>query len=141
MLLNSLAKSFWRLHDETFPRRDLPRIKIALIDDGIDAMQPELADNIAAGNTFSDSPDYPPYFVSSTGHGTALARVIRRLYSHSSLYVAKVSFQTDGANHVPGVDLVSLEKVSVQLRRQQGDGIWLTYRIRPLAGRRTVKWT
>ncbi|GAB1318489.1 hypothetical protein MFIFM68171_08699 [Madurella fahalii] len=104
--IDSLSKSFWSLFDRIYPSQDLPRIKIAIIDDGIDVMEHGLAEMVAGGLTFSDS----PYFVSMTGHGTALARVIQRLCPHSRLYVAKLPIHTDEVTLAPRIDPLSIAK-------------------------------
>ncbi|RSL53148.1 hypothetical protein CEP54_010537 [Fusarium duplospermum] len=77
-----------------------PRIKVALIDDGVDGLNGELSSVIAAGQTFSErtNHDYNPYFKSTRGHGTIMAMLIRKICPNLQLYVAKLNEQRTGRN-------------------------------------------
>ncbi|RSL99034.1 hypothetical protein CEP52_010008 [Fusarium oligoseptatum] len=77
-----------------------PRIKVALIDDGVDGLNGELSSVIAAGQTFSErtNHDYNPYFKSTRGHGTIMAMLIRKICPNLRLYVAKLNEQRTGRN-------------------------------------------
>lgn len=69
-------------------------IRVALIDDGIDGFESKLSQNIAHGVSFcrpSDTEDLMrTYYVSSGGHGTMMARLIRRMCPRVKLYVARL---------------------------------------------------
>jgi hypothetical protein len=69
-------------------------ITVALIDDGIDIDDPILRPSIVAGRSFC-SRDVEqnlnePYYVSSGGHGTAMASLICRVCPNVKLYVLKL---------------------------------------------------
>lgn len=74
--------------------KQLEDIKVALIDDGIDGFESILSKNIAHGVSFcrpSDSEDLMrTYYVSSGGHGTMMARLIRRMCPKVKFYVARL---------------------------------------------------
>ena len=69
-------------------------VKIAIIDDGVDASMMSLDGKIATGKSFSpyaNSTDLiSPYFVSSSNHGTCMAMLITRLCPMVQLYVARL---------------------------------------------------
>ncbi|KAK1764325.1 hypothetical protein QBC33DRAFT_203355 [Phialemonium atrogriseum] len=69
-------------------------IKIAVIDDGVDASLVSLDSKIATGKSFcpyANSSDLiSPYYVSSGNHGTCMATLISRLAPNVSLYVARL---------------------------------------------------
>ena len=72
----------------------LEDIKVAVIDDGIDGFENELSGSIAHGVSFCRSSDSEnlirTYYVSSGGHGTMMARLIRRMCPTVKLYVARL---------------------------------------------------
>lgn len=69
-------------------------IKIAVIDDGVDASLVSLDGKIATGKSFCpyavSSDLISPYYVSSGNHGTCMATLISRLAPNVSLYVARL---------------------------------------------------
>ncbi|KAH8672868.1 peptidase S8/S53 domain-containing protein [Tricladium varicosporioides] len=69
-------------------------IKVAVIDDGIDGFGNDLSGSIAHGVSFCRSSDSEnlirTYYVSSGGHGTKMARLIRRICPTVKLYVARL---------------------------------------------------
>lgn len=78
------------------PESDMPaetRIKVAVIDDGIDAMynEEQFASTLKGGESFSTGSKRPkPYFFSSTGHGTLMADLVQRVCPKVQLYVARL---------------------------------------------------
>ncbi|KAF4928445.1 Intracellular serine protease [Colletotrichum fructicola] len=78
-------------------------VKIAVIDDGVDASLLSLDGKIAIGKSFcpyaNSSELMSPYFVSSSNHGTCMATLICRLCPMARLYVARLDQrQTLGSN-------------------------------------------
>jgi hypothetical protein len=73
--------------------RGLREVRVALIDDGIDKLQGRFGDSIIDGVSFYTSLerfDTKPYYFSSSGHGTLMARLIRRVCPKVHLYVARL---------------------------------------------------
>lgn len=69
-------------------------IKIAIIDDGVDATVPQLQSAIALGKSFSPYPNSTEfmraYFVPSGRHGTLMATLIKKICPNAELYVARL---------------------------------------------------
>jgi subtilisin family serine protease len=67
-------------------------VRVALIDDGVDAAYQHLSKNIVRGETYSRrNPDlYNAYYQSTNGHGTVMACLIRQMCPKVKLYVAKL---------------------------------------------------
>jgi hypothetical protein len=61
----------------------LQEVIIALIDDGVDVLAPELSGRIVGGKSFDSG---KPYYVSETGHGTIMASMIARVCPMAKLY-------------------------------------------------------
>lgn len=83
---------------------NLKPVKIALIDDGVDASHLHLRDNIKEGVTYCASclgkSNVPSsYYGSTNGHGTLMAALISYVCRGVHLYVAKLNDQhvTDGS--------------------------------------------
>ncbi|KAK1245963.1 hypothetical protein MKX07_005032 [Trichoderma sp. CBMAI-0711] len=81
----------------------IPRVKVAIIDDGVDVSMTGLDEKIAIGKSFSpyaNSKDLmSPYFVSTSNHGTCMAYLICELCPMVELYVAKLDQrQSSGRN-------------------------------------------
>lgn len=76
------------------------RIKVALIDDGVDGLNADLSCVIEMGQTFSERSrhSYNSYFSSTNGHGTIMAMLIRKICPNVRLYVAKLNEQKTGRN-------------------------------------------
>jgi len=67
------------------------RIKIALIDDGVDAEQQDLRSIVKGGwPTEEPTSSGTPFYQSTEGHGTTMARLIAIACPHVDLYVAKL---------------------------------------------------
>lgn len=81
-----------------WPRTDFQRgVKVALIDDGVDLLQPALENSVKKGSSFTSqhhSLETKPYYFSSTGHGTLMAKMIRRICPAADLYVARIEVQS-----------------------------------------------
>lgn len=85
---------------QNFPieENDRPKIKVALVDDGVDVTYENLSRNIKRGETYSKRHDglCNAYYQSTNGHGTVMACLIRRMCPNVRLYVAKLDErQTD----------------------------------------------
>ncbi|QYS95166.1 Subtilisin, putative [Trichoderma simmonsii] len=69
-------------------------VKIAIIDDGIDASEPSLRQSIAMGKTFSHYPNSTEfmnaYFVPSGKHGTQMAKLITEICPNPRLFIARL---------------------------------------------------
>ncbi|KAK7422549.1 hypothetical protein QQX98_001572 [Neonectria punicea] len=83
---------------------NVKRIKVALIDDGVDLGNLDTYNNIVKATGLSYCPPSErgcerPWHRSSTGHGTIMANMIVRLNPWVSLYVMRVQ---DGASHDAG---------------------------------------
>jgi hypothetical protein len=79
-------------------------VKVALIDDGVDANHLHLRENIKGGVTYCTSSRGKrnvtnSYYASSTGHGTLMAALICFVCPDVQLYVAKLDDQqaSDGS--------------------------------------------
>ena len=79
----------------SIPQESTEDIKVALIDDGIDAFDESITEKIVRGVSFSvrEGPGdlLNSYFISSHNHGTAMASIIRRVCPRVKLYVAKLN--------------------------------------------------
>ncbi|KAI0466816.1 peptidase S8/S53 domain-containing protein [Xylaria cf. heliscus] len=77
-------------------------IKIAILDDGLDATVPELQNAIALGKSFSPYPNstefMKAYFLPSGRHGTLMATLIRKICPKPEIYIARLEeyFDKDG---------------------------------------------
>ena len=74
------------------------QVKVALIDDGVDASHLHLKNNIQGGVTYCTSfrgneNVTSSYYASSSGHGTLMATLICNLCPSARLYVAKLDDQ------------------------------------------------
>jgi len=73
-----------------------PAVRVAIIDDGIDSMQPGIKDSIEDGVTFYTQREKfvnrtNPYYFSSTGHGTLMAQLVLRVCPKAQLYIARLN--------------------------------------------------
>jgi subtilisin family serine protease len=67
-------------------------IKVAVVDDGVDADKDDIGGNIQDGETFYDNRGHwPGYYQSTHGHGHYLACLIRQLCPNVRLYIAKLN--------------------------------------------------
>ncbi|KAF1957730.1 subtilisin-like protein [Byssothecium circinans] len=72
-------------------------VTVALIDDGVDLLNPTIARNVTSGNSFSSGypgrdieDDSQPFHGSETGHGTKMAYLISRICPRVKIYVCKL---------------------------------------------------
>ncbi|KAK5657626.1 hypothetical protein OQA88_2698 [Cercophora sp. LCS_1] len=76
-------------------------IRVAVIDDGVDVLDPQV-DNLRViggrsyGTEDSSGLSAPPYFTSSSGHGTAMAKQIHFMCPYAQLYVLKLDQVANG---------------------------------------------
>lgn len=90
--------------------QDPKGIKVAIIDDGIDAENGRL--QIASGMTFSSlGSNIGEFFVGGKGQGNLLATVISSICPTAELYIARVEHYFGAQGH-PKVRLYSTIKVS-----------------------------
>ncbi|EEU47184.1 uncharacterized protein NECHADRAFT_77386 [Fusarium vanettenii 77-13-4] len=67
------------------------RVKVGLIDDGVDVHLGDLKDKVKAGwPTEKPTSSRVPFYQSAEGHGTTMARLIATACPHVDLYVAKL---------------------------------------------------
>ncbi|KAI9771958.1 MAG: hypothetical protein M1839_002591 [Geoglossum umbratile] len=132
--MDKFAKFVVNLPPEVVPRRD---VKVAVIDDGIDKLQGGFGDSISDGVSFYTPPgtfDTKPYYFSSSGHGTLMAKLIRRICPKAQLYIARLEEgQTTGQPTAEsaakainwainkGVDIISMSWTIVQTEENQED--------------------
>jgi hypothetical protein len=81
--MDKFASFICNLPPEITPSRN---VKVAVIDDGIDKLQGEFKDCISEGVSFYNY----PYFFSSTGHGTLMAKLVRQVCPKAHLYIARL---------------------------------------------------
>ncbi|TEY48074.1 hypothetical protein BOTCAL_0298g00150 [Botryotinia calthae] len=85
------------LKDEKLPPALRKDIQVALIDDGADFMHKAIADKLDGGRSFDSSKGIPvPYHGSTTGHGTYMAYMIRRICPQVKIYVCKLNVMRGG---------------------------------------------
>ncbi|PMD30165.1 hypothetical protein L207DRAFT_641753 [Hyaloscypha variabilis F] len=73
-------------------------IVVALIDDGVDSCDDDLAGHILDGKTFDyDGESMKPHFVSDKGHGTVMASMIARVCPMAKIYSIRLKTR-DGAD-------------------------------------------
>jgi hypothetical protein len=87
-------------------------IVVALIDDGVDIYDPLISDSIVGGRSFAYEDNWTkPYYVSESGHGTAMARTILRVCPMAKLYPIRLGLVLS-ENRVPRIDVKSAALVS-----------------------------
>ena len=80
-------------------------VKVALIDDGTDITHPDLKDMVIQGKSFHHYEDgsacrVSPYWDSSSGHGTLMARFIRRICPSAVIHAIKLqTYSAEGTNN------------------------------------------
>ena len=111
------------------PSSDDDIVKVGLIDDGVDGTYEDLNHNIKHGQSYSKRARdlWNPYYHSTRGHGTVMARLIREMCPNVKLYVAKLAEQpTDNGVQIstPSAAKVGghLEHLSFLLRLTSGIG-------------------
>jgi hypothetical protein len=110
-------------------------IKIAIIDDGLDATIPRLQKAIALGKSFSPYPNstefIKAYFLPSGRHGTLMAALVERICPKPQLYIARLEerpgaggrarFTATSAKEVRShPNIPALSPFHSRLRSQQG---------------------
>ena len=109
MLMNDISQP-WLLCMERFaifiknyddPSERLPEIKVALIDDGVDATHGSLSRCIADGVTYLRRTErlYSPYYKSTRGHGTVMATLIRKICPGAKILVARLDEERTNNGH------------------------------------------
>ncbi|KAG5761608.1 hypothetical protein H9Q72_010296 [Fusarium xylarioides] len=94
----SFTKSFKQIKALRANNPSLPPVEVALIDDGVDIMHPDLndtRDRTFLGQSFDhhnggSTPRVPPYWSSSSGHGTLMARLIHKICPSAIIHVIKL---------------------------------------------------
>jgi len=64
-------------------------VKVAIIGDGVDLI--DSTHNLKVSGGISFVPQHPAWYLSSTGHGTEMATLIRRVCPFSDLYIARLN--------------------------------------------------
>jgi hypothetical protein len=82
--------------DQVFTLRADREVRVAIIDDGYDGTDQKLIGSVAGGKSFyvqpqgKQQPRVCPYFCSTAGHGTLMAKLIQRVCPLAKLYVARL---------------------------------------------------
>ncbi|PMD16059.1 hypothetical protein NA56DRAFT_709146 [Hyaloscypha hepaticicola] len=93
--LDRFAEFLQNLDPDKIPRST---VKVAVIDDGINILQGGFDDSIRGGVFFYTSPGTSvsrPYYFSSSGHGTLMANLIKRVCPIEQLYIARLDTKND----------------------------------------------
>ena len=88
--MDTFVKFIKRLPKDIVPERD---VKVAVIDDGVDKLLGGFGDSITDGVSFYSPPgrfDTRPHYFSSNGHGTLMAKLIRRICPRAKLFIARL---------------------------------------------------
>lgn len=89
---------------------------MALIDDGVDLLQPALEKRVKAGISFttyfSSDTLTKPYYLSSLGHGTLMAKLISRVCPMAELYVARIDDPLTGQLNIDSAAKVIQDEFS-----------------------------
>lgn len=117
--MQAFSEEFKNIFDLDKSQTDsrLNPVTIALIDDGVDNTNPELEDVVKDGRTFADRKIDrlwipPPYWESTTGHGTLMARLIRRVCPSAHIYSIKVGTTPTDSDRLQ-IDPKSAAQVSI----------------------------
>ncbi|KAK2686551.1 hypothetical protein QWA68_014346 [Fusarium oxysporum] len=96
--MTSFSKRFKQIKALRGNNPSLPPVEVALIDDGVDIMHPDLndtRDRTFLGQSFDlhnggSTPRVPPYWSSPSGHGTLMARLIHKICPSAIIHVIKL---------------------------------------------------
>lgn len=96
--MTSFSKRFKQIKALRGSNPSLPPVEVALIDDGVDIMHPDLndtRDRTFLGQSFDhqtggSTPRVPPYWSSPSGHGTLMARLIHKICPSAIIHVIKL---------------------------------------------------
>ena len=75
-----------------------PKIKVALLDDGVDPEYRNISDGYLARNGFpphSPEDEGEPFYTSTNGHGSMMAWIISSICPFVEIHVAKIDNQDD----------------------------------------------
>lgn len=106
-----------KINDRHF-KPQAPRVKVAIIDDGIDSSCPSIRKNIVTGTSFhykggrSDRP--VDYWTSPGGHGTEMAKMVCRICPTAQLYSIRLG-EGSGAKGVRQIKIDTAIKVGKRL--------------------------
>jgi hypothetical protein len=89
-------------------RNERINVKVAIIGDGVDLI--DSTQNLQVSGGISFVPQHHAWYFSSTGHGTEMATLIRRVCPFSNLYVARLN-----------VDDPTTERNAAQVRQIHSD--------------------
>ncbi|KAF1954929.1 hypothetical protein CC80DRAFT_594587 [Byssothecium circinans] len=87
------------LNHKTLPSALKKPITVALIDDGVNFMHEAISENVGQGKSFGNSDEGEiagvpqPYHGSTTGHGTLMAYMIRRICPGVKIFVCKLDMK------------------------------------------------
>jgi hypothetical protein len=120
--MERFANSFRQIHELRKEQQDpkLDPVKIALIDDGVDTAHSDLRgvnNRYLRGMSFDDGEAGPgrvsPYWNSASGHGTLMARLIRRICPSAIIYVIKVRTTSTVNSNKVQIGIESTIKASI----------------------------
>ena len=83
------------------------RIKIAIIDNGIDKWQDTISENIKLGVSYASREDGKllPWFTAAHAHGTHMASLIRKINPYCDLYIYRVSSLREGMDSKRAIEV------------------------------------
>jgi hypothetical protein len=86
------------------------RIKIAIIDNGIDKWQDAISENIKHGVSYASRANGKllPWFTAAHAHGTHMASLIRKINPYCDLYIFRVSSLREGMDPNKAIEVNSL---------------------------------
>lgn len=131
---SSLLQEFWKktcyefdTHGAQYPREEAREdVVVAVIDDGVDVYAPSISDRIVGGRSLAYSGDRTkPFYVSESGHGTIMARLIIKVCPMAKLYPIrlKTHISTNGSAQI---DVTSAALVSTLSSRSYNPRSLLT---------------
>lgn len=138
--MESFATFIRNIADAELPSDRRP-IKVAVIDDGIDAVynEEQFSATLKGGESFCTGRKRPPYFFSSTGHGTLMADLVQRVCPKVHLYVARLDElqgELEGRVHPTAESAAKVRHPfrSLQVTVENIDKATNTFVIRPSGG-------
>jgi hypothetical protein len=120
--------NFRRLVSRSPEAKKAGPIKIAIIDDGVDASLVSLDGKIAIGESFcpyANSADLmSPYYVPAGNHGTVMATLICKVCPEVKLYVARLDERQSAGNRQRQITAKSAADVRHSLRPRSTLSLW-----------------
>jgi hypothetical protein len=102
--LESIEKKETPMAGLRLPQR---RIKIAIIDNGIDKWQETISENIKEGFSYASRVNgrLLPWFTAAHAHGTQMASLVRKINPYCDLYIFRVSSLREGMDPKSAIEV------------------------------------